>query len=116
MLAPLIGIGWVAVRAGGDMWHKTLADPDATHAYLLTAVITVITVARDGVLGRGRRLSSSRTTTVAKGIVSAIVDLPFAVSPMIVGLMAVLLFGRGGWFEPWFSATGSRFSTRSRRW
>ena len=41
-----------------------------------------------------------------KSVMSAVVNLPFAVSPIIVGLMAVLLFGRGGWFEPWFSAHG----------
>jgi sulfate transport system permease protein len=41
-----------------------------------------------------------------KALVSAFVDLPLAVSPVIVGLMAVLLFGRGGWFEPFFAAQG----------
>ena len=37
---------------------------------------------------------------------SALVDLPLAVSPVIVGLMAAVLFGRGGWFEPWFTSRG----------
>jgi sulfate transport system permease protein len=41
-----------------------------------------------------------------KRLVSALVDLPLAVSPVIVGLMAVLLFGRGGWFEPFFASQG----------
>jgi sulfate transport system permease protein len=41
-----------------------------------------------------------------KRFVSALVDLPLAVSPVVVGLAAVLLFGNGGWFEPWFSARG----------
>jgi sulfate transport system permease protein len=39
-------------------------------------------------------------------LMSAVVDLPLAVSPVVVGLAAVLLFGTGGWFEPWFSARG----------
>jgi len=91
VMAPLVGITVSAVSAGGDSWRATLTDPDALHAYLLTGVIALITVAVTGIFGV---------------IVSAIVDLPFAVSPIIVGLMAVLLFGRGGWFEPWFAARG----------
>jgi sulfate transport system permease protein len=41
-----------------------------------------------------------------KSFLNALVDLPFALSPITVGLAAVLLFGRGGWFEPWFTAHG----------
>ena len=48
----------------------------------------------------------ARDRFVGKRLVSALVDLPLAVSPVIVGLMAVLLFGRGGWFEPFFAARG----------
>jgi sulfate transport system permease protein len=55
-------------------------------------VIVALVLARDNFRG--------------KALVSAFVDLPLAVSPVIVGLMAVLLFGRGGWFEPFFAAQG----------
>jgi sulfate transport system permease protein len=48
----------------------------------------------------------ARDSFPGKRLVSAIVDLPLAVSPVIVGLMAVLLFGRGGWFEPFFAERG----------
>jgi sulfate/thiosulfate transport system permease protein len=48
----------------------------------------------------------SRDRFLGRRIMSAIVDLPLAVSPVVVGLAAVLLFGRGGWFEPWFTAHG----------
>lgn len=106
VLAPLIGIGWAAVRAGTGTWRATLADPDAIHAYVLTGVITVITVVVTGLLGVVVAIVLARDRFTGRGVVSAIVDLPFAVSPVIVGLMAVLLFGRGGWFEPWFHAHG----------
>ena len=106
MLAPLIGIAWAAINAGWDAWKATLTDPDAIHAYYLTAGITVVTVIVTGIFGVIVAMVLARDHFWGKSVVSAVVNLPFAVSPIIVGLMAVLLFGRGGWFEPWFSAHG----------
>lgn len=106
VMAPLVGITVSAVSAGGDSWRATLTDPDALHAYFLTGVITLITVAVTGLFGVIVALVLATDRFPGRGVVSAIVDLPFAVSPIIVGLMAVLLFGRGGWFEPWFAARG----------
>ncbi len=106
VLAPLIGIAWAAINAGWDAWKATLTDPDAIHAYYLTAGITVVTVVVTGIFGVIVAMVLARDHFWGKSIVSAVVNLPFAVSPIIVGLMAVLLFGRGGWFEPWFSAHG----------
>jgi sulfate transport system permease protein len=76
------------------------------HAYLLSGIITVITVVVTAVFGVVVALVLTRDRFPGKRILSAMVDLPLAVSPVIVGLMAVILFGRGGWFEPWFSAHG----------
>ncbi len=69
-------------------------------------MITVITVVLTTVMGVVVALTLTRHRFPGRGIVSALVDLPLAVSPVIVGLMAVLLFGRGGWFEPFFAARG----------
>jgi sulfate transport system permease protein len=55
-------------------------------------VVVALVIARDKFIGRS--------------LLNALVDLPFAVSPVIVGLMVVLLFGRGGWFEPFFTSRG----------
>ena len=106
VLAPLIGIALAAVDAGWNAWKATLTDPDALHAYYLTGIITIVTVAVTGVFGLIVAIVLARDRFPGHGIVSAIVDLPFAVSPIIVGLAAVLLFGRGGWFEPWLVAHG----------
>lgn len=106
VLAPLIGIAWAAINAGWGAWKATLSDPEAVHAYYLTAFITVITVAVTGIFGVIVAMVLARDRFWGKSIMSAVVNLPFAVSPIIVGLMAVLLFGRGGWFEPWFSSHG----------
>ena len=59
-----------------------------------------------GIFGVIVAMVLARDRFPGKRIVSAVVDLPLAVSPVVVGLVAVLLFGRGGWFEPWFSAHG----------
>jgi len=106
VLAPLLGIAWATIHAGLDAWKATFLDPTARHAYQLTLVITVITIAVTTVFGVVVALVLARDRFPGKAIVSAIVDLPFAVSPIIVGLMAVLLFGRGGWFAAWFGAHG----------
>jgi sulfate transport system permease protein len=106
VFAPLFGIAWAGLRAGWSTVRQVFTSPDVHHAFLLTGVITVITIAVTGVLGVVVALVLTRDRFPGKRLLSAVVDLPFAVSPVIVGLMAVVLFGRGGWFEPWFTAHG----------
>ena len=106
VVAPLIGIAWAALRGGLSTWTSTLAQPDVVHAYLITGIITAITFVVTTVLGVVVALVITRDRFPGRSLLSAFVDLPLAVSPVIVGVMAVLLFGRGGWFEPWFAARG----------
>jgi sulfate transport system permease protein len=106
VLVPLVGIAWAAMKAGWSLIAATLTQPDVVHAYELTGIITAITVAVTSVFGVLVALVISRQRFHGRAIVSALVDLPLGVSPVIVGVMAVLLFGRGGWFEPWLTAHG----------
>jgi sulfate transport system permease protein len=106
VVAPLIGIAWAALRSGLSTWTATLSQPDVVHAYVLTGIITAITIVVTTVFGVVVALVVARDRFPGRSLVSAFVDLPLAVSPVIVGVMAVLLFGRGGWFEPWFAARG----------
>jgi sulfate/thiosulfate transport system permease protein len=106
VVAPLIGIAWAALRSGLSTWTGTLSQPDVVHAYVLTGIITAITIVVSTVFGVVVALVVARDRFPGRSLVSAFVDLPLAVSPVIVGVMAVLLFGRGGWFEPWFAARG----------
>jgi len=106
VLAPLIGIAWAAIKPGWQTWVDTLSSPDARHAYFLTAVITVVAVVVTAVFGVVVALVLAHDRFPGRALLSAAADLPIAISPVIVGLMAVLLFGRGGWFEPWFTAHG----------
>ena len=108
LLAPLAGIVYTAVQDGLSTIVATLSQPDVLHAFYLTAIITAITVAVTAVLGVIVSLVLARHRFPGRSFLDALVDLPFALSPVIVGLMAVLLFGRGGWFEPFFTAHGIR--------
>jgi len=108
VIAPLVGIAFAAFKGGWSVIVDTLRQPDVLHAYYLTGVITLITVIVTTVFGVIVALVITRDRFPGRALMSALVDLPIAVSPVIVGLMAVLLFGTGGWFEPWFSAQGIR--------
>lgn len=108
VIAPLIGIAWAAFSAGWSAIVSTLKQPDVLHAFYLTGVITVITVIVTSVFGVIVALVIARDRFPGRALMSALVDLPLAVSPVIVGLMAVVLFGLGGWFEPWFTSHGIR--------
>jgi sulfate transport system permease protein len=108
VLAPLGGIAWAGLRAGWSTFRETFAAADVRHAFYLTGVITLVTVVLTAVFGVVVALVLTRDRFPGKRLLSALVDLPLAVSPVIVGLMCVLLFGREGWFEPWFTARGIR--------
>jgi sulfate transport system permease protein len=106
LLLPIAGIVWGVVREGVDEIARTFASRDARHAFLLTFVITVTTVLVTGGFGVVAAWVFARDRFSGRRALSAIVDLPLAVSPVIVGLAAVVLFGRGGWFETFFAARG----------
>jgi sulfate transport system permease protein len=108
VIAPLIGIVWAVFQAGWSTIVSTLQQPDVQHAFYLTGVITVITVIVTSIFGVIVALVIARDRFPGRALMSALVDLPLAVSPVIVGLMAVVLFGLGGWFEPWFTSQGIR--------
>ena len=106
LIAPLIGIVWSALDQGLGIVGRTFGEADVQHAFLLTLIITLITVVVTGVFGVAVALVLARDRFPGKRLLSAVVDLPLAVSAVIVGLMAVILFGRGGWFEGFFAARG----------
>jgi sulfate transport system permease protein len=106
LLAPFGGIVWVALKGGWHIVSDTLTQADVIHAYVLTGIITLITIVVTTILGTIVALVIARDSFPGKRLLSALVDLPLAVSPVIVGLMVVLLFGRGGWFEPFFAVRG----------
>ena len=101
-----MGIVWTALSPGWSTVKETFSRADVLHAFQLTLIITVITVVVTAVFGVIVAWVLVRQPFRGSGILNALVDLPFALSPVTVGLACVLLFGLGGWFEPFFSARG----------
>ncbi|WP_232421783.1 sulfate ABC transporter permease [Nocardioides sp. Iso805N] len=87
--------------------RTALADPDVQSSLALTAKISVISVLINLVFGVGMSLLLVRYDFPCKRLLSAFIDLPLAVSPIVVGLALVLVYnGRYGWFGPWLEAHG----------
>jgi sulfate/thiosulfate transport system permease protein len=92
---------------------NSLTSSDGAHAFWLTLEITAITVAVNTVFGVAMALLLVRGRFPGKGFLSALVDLPLAVSPVVVGLALLLVYGRTGWLGTWLADHGIRviFST-----
>jgi sulfate/thiosulfate transport system permease protein len=106
VLLPLGAIVWTAVKSGWSTIVGTFTAPDVRHALYLTAVIAIQTVVVCATLGAITAWVLVRHRFRGRRLMNALVDLPLAVSPVTVGIAAMLLFGRGGWFEAWFTARG----------
>jgi sulfate/thiosulfate transport system permease protein len=106
LLLPLIGIVAKAFAPGLSIVGDTLARPDVRHAFLLTGIITVIAIAVTTSFGLVVAWVLVRQRFRGRPLMNAVIDLPFALSPVTVGLAAVLLFGTGGWFTEFFAARG----------
>ena len=87
------------------LW-TSLTDPNTIHAFKLTLEITAVAVPINTVFGVVCALAIVRRRFPGAGIVNAIVDLPLALSPVVVGLMLFLLYGRTGWFGSWLQDHG----------
>jgi sulfate transport system permease protein len=83
---------------------QAVTQPDALHALWLTLLIAAIAVPMNTIFGVLCALLLVRSNFRFKRILDLLVDLPFAVSPVVVGLALVLVYGRQGWFGPWLAA------------
>ncbi len=96
----VLPVGMVFFRAFEDgvgaAWDA-VTTPAAIHAFLITILITAIVVPANTIFGIACAISIVRYRFPGKGIVNAVVDLPLALSPIVVGLAFLLLFGTGGW-------------------
>jgi sulfate transport system permease protein len=106
LLLPLIGIVWTALEPGLSIVSETFSLPDVQAAFRLTAQITVLTLAVTTIFGLIVSWVLVRQRFWGRNFMNALVDLPFALSPVTVGLACVLLFGVDGWFYDAFSSRG----------
>jgi sulfate transport system permease protein len=100
LVAPVGLVFWRTFEHGvSPAWHA-VTTPNALHAFWLTILIALIAVPANTVFGVALALAIVRRRFPGKGIVNAVVDLPLALSPVVVGLALLLLYGRLGWFGP----------------
>lgn len=104
---PVSLVAQRAFEGGLDNLRGILEEPDVMHALRLTVLVAVIAVVINTLFGVGISLLLVRYEFPGKRLLSALVDLPLAVSPVVVGLSLVLVYGgRGGWFGPALESAG----------
>ncbi|WP_043588892.1 sulfate ABC transporter permease subunit CysW [Geminisphaera colitermitum] len=97
---PLASVFAEAFRKGAGAYFKAFRDPDALAALKLTLITTAIAVPANLLFGVAAAWAIAKFNFRGKSILITLIDLPFAVSPVIAGLIYVLVFGLQGWFPP----------------
>jgi sulfate transport system permease protein len=104
LLLPLFAVFVEALRQGVGAYWAALTEPDARSAIWLTVVTAAIAVPLNMVFGVAASWCIAKFDFHGKGLLITLIDLPFSVSPVISGMLFVLLFGLHGWFGPWLRA------------
>jgi sulfate transport system permease protein len=100
-LAVVLGSGFAK---GAHAWYAALVEPDALAALRLTLFTAAFVIPLNAAFGILLAWALARFEFRGKRLLLALIDLPFAVSPVVAGLCLVLLFGSSGWFGPWLEA------------
>ena len=103
LLMPLVAVFVEALRKGWETYLTALVDPDAWSAVKLTLLAAVIAVPLNLVFGVSAAWCIAKFEFRGKHFLITLIDLPFSVSPVIAGLVFVLVFGAQGWFGSWLS-------------
>jgi len=105
----LVPVGAVIWRAFGDglapVWRAVTA-PDALHAFWLSLLIAAIAVPLNTVFGIACAVVLVRQRFPGRRLLDAVVDLPFAISPVVIGLALILVYGQAGWLGSWLADRG----------
>lgn len=101
LILPLILVFVEAFKQGVGVYFQALVDPDTLSAVKLTLLTAVIAVPLNVVFGVAAAWSVAKFNFRGKSILTTLIDLPFSVSPVIAGLMLVLIFGTQGWMGNW---------------
>ena len=103
LVLPLLAVFGYAFEKGLDVWRAAVVDEEARAAIRLTLLVAAIAVPLNTVFGVAAAWLVTRYSFRGKGVLVSLIDLPFAVSPVIAGLIYVLLFGKQGWLGPWLA-------------
>jgi sulfate/thiosulfate transport system permease protein len=103
LLLPLIAVFFEAFRKGWSTYLLALTDSDALSAIRLTLLIAIISVPLNLVFGVAAAWAIAKFDFRGKHFLITLIDLPFSVSPVVAGLVYVLVFGAQGWLGPWLA-------------
>lgn len=101
LLMPLLAVFVEALRDGGAAYAEAIREPDALAAIRLTLLVAAIAVPLNLVFGVAAAWAVAKFDFRGKSLLITLIDLPFSVSPVVSGLIYVLLFGAQGWLGPW---------------
>jgi sulfate/thiosulfate transport system permease protein len=111
---PLVVIIWRTIDQGASQFWDAVTAPDAVHAYQVTAEVAGSAVLINTVFGVGMAILLARYRFPGRGLLNVLIDVPISISPIVVGLALVLVFGwTTGWFGPALQSAGIQviFST-----
>ena len=106
LVLPLFAVFSEAFRQGFGAFFQSLQTPDAMSAIRLTLLVAAIAVPLNVVFGVAASWAIAKFEFKGKAFLTTLIDLPFSVSPVISGLVYVLLFGSGSLLGPWLKANG----------
>jgi sulfate transport system permease protein len=100
LVVPVAMVFYRAFEPGLDSAWASVTTPEAQHAFWLTLIMVAVAVPANTVFGVVAAIVLVRHRFRGKSILNALIDIPFAVSPVVVGLALLLVYGRTGWFGP----------------
>lgn len=106
LVLPLVLVFMEAFRRGVPAFLEALREPDTISAIWLTVTVAAIAVPLNLVFGVAAAWAIAKYDFRGKAFLTTLIDLPFSVSPVISGLVYVLLFGSQGWLGPWLKSYG----------
>jgi sulfate transport system permease protein len=107
IIIPVVSVFAQALSKGvSTYWHNLIGDGDTRHSILLTITVAPVAVAMNLVFGVAAAWCIARFRFPGRTLLITLIDLPFSVSPVVAGLVFVLLFGAQGYFGPWLREHG----------
>ncbi|MEK6736275.1 MAG: sulfate ABC transporter permease subunit CysW [Pseudomonadota bacterium] len=103
LFIPLISVFYEAFKKGVNVYLAAITDPDAVSAIKLTLTVAAIAVPLNLVFGVAAAWAIAKFEFRGKNLLITLIDLPFSVSPVVSGLIYVLVFGLQGWLGPWLA-------------
>jgi len=106
LILPVVVVFTEALRKGVSIYFASFSDPDALAAIQLTLMVAAISVPLNTIFGIAASWAIAKFEFNGKSLLVTLIDLPFSISPVVSGLIYVLLFGAQGVFGPWLKAHG----------